>query len=368
MKTEYLKTLRELLDRYQMEEEEKQDIVNDYNDMYENYLDYGMSDEDVEKKLGKPKSIIGSLVEGFKRIPKKQTKSSKLIAIMPFVSLILFFVGGFVFDAWAYAWMAFLLIPVVAIISGMMEDKDKNVLTALSPFAATIAFFILGFGFDLWHPGWVVFLVIPMTAIIVNSKGMKFFAFLTALSPFIAILAYVYLGIQHELWHPSWLVFLFIPAVGLLNEKNIGRLLLSELLLLGGIAGYLYLGYTFENMWQIGALSFLPFVAYMVYTGNIEIGVFNKDVPKGYKIVVVASTITYFIVSFATGWWAISWLIFFAIPVYAILREVDGEPKIIAITPFIATSLFMILGFAFGLWAWSWIAFLIIPVVAILKS
>ena len=54
MKTEYLQALRELLNRYQMEEAEKDDIISDYNDMYENYLDYGMTDEEVEKKLGKP--------------------------------------------------------------------------------------------------------------------------------------------------------------------------------------------------------------------------------------------------------------------------------------------------------------------------
>jgi len=93
MKTEYLISLRSLLDGYQMEETEKDDIINDYNDMYENYLDYGMSDDDVEKKLGKPKSIIGSLVEGYRRVPTKQSKSGKLIALMPFISLILFFVG-----------------------------------------------------------------------------------------------------------------------------------------------------------------------------------------------------------------------------------------------------------------------------------
>jgi len=368
MKTEYLTSLRALLDRYQMEEAEKQDIVNDYNVMYENYFDYGMTDKEVEDKLGSPQSIIGSLVEGYKRVPTKQSSSGKLIALMPFIALILFFIGGFVFDAWAYSWMAFLLIPIVAIIAGMMEDKDKNVLTALAPFAATITYFILGYRYNLWHPGWIVFLGIPVIAILVNHKGRKFLGTLTALSPFIATLVFVYLGNQEHLWHPGWLVFLFIPAVGFLSEKNIGRLFISEVLLLGGIAGYLYFGYTYEDMWVYAGLCFLPIVAYMVYTGKIHIGLNKEEVPSGYKIVVIATLVAYFVFSYATGWWAVSWLIFFAIPVFAIVREVDGEPKIIALTPFIATTLFMVLGFAFGLWAWSWIAFLLIPVVAILKS
>ena len=366
MKTEYLKILRELLDRYQMEEEEKQDIVNDYNDMYENYLDYGMTDFEVQDKLGKPKSIIGSLVEGYKRVPTKTTKSSKLIAIMPFISLVIFFIAGFVFEAWAYGWMAFLLIPVVAIVSEMGVKKGNHVTTALSPFAAVIVFFILGFGFNLWHPGWVVFLIIPVLGIFNSRDGMKPIELLTALSPFIALLAYVFLVVEYELWHPGWTVFILIPAVGLLNEKNVGKMLLSELLLLGGTAAYLYLGYTYQDMWGYAALTFLPFAAYSMYIGNVSL--WDEDIPNGYKIVILASLITYFAVSFISGWWAITWIIFLAIPVYAISRETKGSERFIAITPFVAVTIFMLLGFIFGAWAWAWIAFLIIPISAILKS
>ena len=38
MKSSYLENLRLLLDKYQMEELEKLDIINDYDDMYENWL------------------------------------------------------------------------------------------------------------------------------------------------------------------------------------------------------------------------------------------------------------------------------------------------------------------------------------------
>ena len=366
MKTEYLQALRELLNRYQMEEAEKDDIINDYNDMYENYLDYGMTDEEVEKKLGKPKSIIGSLVEGYRRVPQKQSNNSKVIALSPFFALIIFFVVGFVFDAWAYSWMAFLLIPVTAIVLEMGKSKDPHVTTALSPFAAVIAFFILGFGYNLWHPGWIVFIIIPILGIFNSRKDMKAFELLTALSPFAALIAYTYLVVAYEMWHPGWVVFFIIPAIGLLNERRIGRMLLSEALLLGGVAGYLYLGYTYEDMWGYAALCYLPFLAYMMYTGNVKL--WDEDIPKGYKITIIATLVAYFAVSFLTGWWAITWLIFFAIPVYAISREVEGNERFIAITPFVAVTLFMLLGFIFSAWAWAWIAFLIIPMSAILKS
>ena len=365
MKTEYLISLRSLLDGYQMEETEKDDIINDYNDMYENYLDYGITDDEVEGKLGKPRSIIGSLVEGYNKVPRKQPKGNKVIALMPFISLIIFFVSGFVFDLWAYSWMAFLLIPITAIIINMAQDKDEHMTTALSPFVAVIAFFILGFGFDLWHPGWVVFLIIPVLGIFNSRRGMKPLELLTALSPFIALIVYVFLVVEYEGWHPGWLVFMIIPAIGLLNEKNIGKLFLSELLLLGGVAGYLYIGYTFEE-WGYAAFVFVPFILYMIYIGNITI--WDKDIPNGYKITVIATLATYFTVSFISGWWAITWLIFFAIPVYAISRETKGNEKIIALTPFVAVTIFMLLGFVFSAWAWAWIAFLIIPMSAIIKS
>ena len=363
MKTEYLKRLRELLDRYEMEEYEKQDILTDYEDMYENWLDYGLNDQEVEDKLGRPRSIIGSLVEGYPRRKEKVKSGDKFIAITPFISLIIFFVLGFGFDGWLYSWIAFLLIPVSAIIIHMI--KDEHLLTALSPFLAVIAYFILGFYYNLWHPGWLVFLVIPVLGIFNSRKDMRFFELLTALSPFVAVIAFVYLG-NEGLWVPGWLVFMIIPIIGLLNERRIGRMLLSEALIIGGILGYLYLGYNFDNMWGYGAFAFLPFVIYQMILGNVQL--WSKDVPKGYNVTVIVTLALYVLVSFLTQDWAFTWVVFLIIPVYAILRETEGEAKVISITPFIAVTLFMVLGYYFGFWAWAWIAFLIIPVTAIIKS
>jgi len=366
MKNDYLQRLRELLNRYQMEESEKQDIINDYDDMYENWKDYGMSDEEVEEKLGRPKSIIGSLTEGYKKATQKQTSSTKLIAVMPFISLIIFFVLGFGFDGWFYSWMAFILIPVTAIVVEMGKNDRQNMTTALSPFVAGVAYFILGFYYGYWHPGWVVFLIIPVISIINARRTMKFLPFITALSPFLAILLFVYLG-EQNLWVPGWLVFLIIPFVGILNEERKGVMILMETLLLLGVVGYLYVGYTFEDMWGYAAFAFAPVVAYGMYNGNIQV-TGGEDVPKGYKIVVLTTLILYFALSFVSGLWILTWLVLFIIPVYAILRETDGTAKVISVTPFIATTLFMLLGYYLNIWEWSWIAFLIIPVTAILKS
>ena len=58
MKTDYLSKLKLLLDQYQMNDTEKADIMNDYSEMYDNWVEYGMNEEAVEEKLGKPEFII----------------------------------------------------------------------------------------------------------------------------------------------------------------------------------------------------------------------------------------------------------------------------------------------------------------------
>ena len=40
------------------------------------------------------------------------------------------------------------------------------------PIVATIIYFILGFVFNAWHPGWLIFLTVPLWAFFVN-KGKK---------------------------------------------------------------------------------------------------------------------------------------------------------------------------------------------------
>lgn len=363
MKNEYLSRLKELLDRYDMSEQEKQDILNDYSDMYDNWEERGMSDQEIVEKLGKPKGIIGSLVEGYRRIPKPSDGTEKIIALSPFVATIIFFIAGFGFDLWLYAWISFILIPITAIIVEMSKSKDPHITTALSPFVTGIGYYILGMEYQLWHPGWLIFLAIPIIAIINSRKEMNRRTLLTSLSPFAALIAYVYLG-EMGYWHNMWVVFLVIPFIGATLEEGWKRIFLLLFIPVGVIA-YLYLGDMYGE-WLYTGLVFLPLLAFYIYNGNIQL--WDKDAPRDYQIVVLATVATYFAVSLLTQAWLVSWLVFFAIPLYAINKETEQPEKTIAFTPFIATTLFMLLGYIFGIWAWAWLVFLIIPMVAIIKS
>ena len=200
----------------------------------------GFNEEETEKKLGHPRSIIRDLTEGHRKVERPLPGSEKVIALSPFFATISFLILGFGFDLWHPGWMVFLLIPVIAIIMSMGKTKEEHLTTALSPFAAVVIFLLLGFIYNLWHPGWMVFLIIPVLAIWNSRYTMRKIDLLTALSPFVAVVSYTILGLNGY-WVEGWVVFLIIPMFGIFNYPNKKVMLLWESLLIGGVAVYLYL-------------------------------------------------------------------------------------------------------------------------------
>lgn len=364
MKRNYLEALRQLLLQYQLDQTEISDILQDYEDMYDNWISTGMTDEEVEDKLGHPNTIIKDLTDGVRRKPKKQGKGEKVIAVMPFISLIIFMLLGFAGDLWQYSWMAFLLIPITAIVVKQGFRKNGHFFTAISPFVATVTFLILGFALDAWHPAWMIFLIIPVSGILQSKKSMGLLQLLISLSPFVSIVVFFILG-EAGYWQQAWLVFLSIPMLGALGESNKGKVFMIEGLIILGIIGYLYVGYTYEE-WTYALFSFTPAVIYLVLIGNIEVGILKA--PRDYKIVIVSAAIIFLTIGLTVGYWHLAWLIFLSIPVYSILKETKGKAKIISLTPFIAMVIFFTVGFLFDGFMYAWIAFLIIPITGILLS
>ena len=143
MKSKYLEDLLSLLNDYNMDDSERNDIINDYSDMYDGWTNKGFVDEEVEKKLGHPRSIIKDLTEGFRKVERPLPGSEKMIALSPFITTIIFLILGFGFNLWHPGWLVFLLIPVTAIIMSMGKTKEDHMSTALSPFVAVTIFLIL---------------------------------------------------------------------------------------------------------------------------------------------------------------------------------------------------------------------------------
>ncbi len=364
MKSKYLEDLSKLLDDYKMDKSEKADIVNDYSDMYDSWIDKGFFEEEVEKKLGHPRSIIRDLTEGYGKVVRPLPGSEKIIALSPFFTTIIFLILGFGFDLWHPGWLVFLIIPVTAIVMSMGKTKEEHMSTALSPFFATTTFLLLGFQFDLWHPAWLIFLIIPVLGIWNSRYSMRKIDLFTALSPFISGLAYIILGL-YGYWVEGWVVFMLIPMLGILNYPNKKTMLFWELLAVLGIVGYLYIGLSFEDTWQYAWLAFVPFIAFSAYKNDWSD---SGEIPTNYKKVIALSLVAFLLFGYFLSAWEVAWLFFLAIPVYAIWTEVDGKAKAVSLSPFIAVAIFMLVGHYFDLWHLSWIIFVIIPMTAIVKN
>lgn len=88
----------------------------------------------------------------------------RLVAATPFLSLLIFFLVGYLSGKWGAAALAFLLIPTMPFLVGLR----KIIITF--PLVIFISYLILGLAFNLWHPGWIIFLLLPIYSILVPTK------------------------------------------------------------------------------------------------------------------------------------------------------------------------------------------------------
>ena len=363
MKNSYLKEIEALLRQYQIEEAEIKDIISDYDQMYEDGLAKEMTDAEIREFLGDPNQIVTELCENYAR-KQIRRKGHKLVALSPFVAVIIFFILGQFFDKWHPGWLVFLLIPVTAIIVETFAKKKRDLVIAISPFVAIVTYILIGILAGIWHPTWLVFLVIPISAIILGPGDRRPLRIITALSPFVALIIFMILG-EFGYWHPGWLVFLSIPLIAILNTKSLTRILVYESAFLVAIGLYLLLGYT-RDVWGLSLLVFLLPVAFMILFADYVFHFSWKSLEMLSVILVV--TAIYILGGVFADAWDYLWLVFLVIPVYSILRFSRGKDSLVAISPFIAVTIFFVLGYFADLWTISWLAFLLIPITAILKN
>ena len=364
MKAKYLELLKEQLKEFQASKDDINDILSDYSQLYDDVLEAKGSDELVWQTLGDPKKQAFELIDSLK-IKKEKGIKQKIIALTPFLSLIIFFLLGTSYDLWHPGWLVFLMIPVTAI---LLSTRLKEGLTALSPFIAVITYMILGFGFDLWHPGWLIFLIIPVISILLHAKFKDIFV---SIMPFISVTVFILLGTYYHLWNPGWLVFLAVPMVGILYHKKLWMIIVYELSFIIAIGIYLYVGYEMGSF-TYGALGFILPVMVGIILGDVHF-IWNnelagKDLRKVYALfsVIIGSIIAFVLLGILLDGWAYAWQVFLFIPMAAII--LFNKFRFTAISPFIAVILFFSLGYFFVLFHVSWLAFLLIPMTAIVEN
>lgn len=365
MKQDYLNRLSQCLKDHQILDADMIDVMNDYDEMYEDALAKGKSDEEIEALLGEPEDVVKELLDtlrirDFKVVRKR---NNRLVALAPFIALIAFFLLGYLGDMWHPGWLVFLLVPIAGIL-GNVNKKEKFV--ALSPFIAVVVFIFLGVAYQAWHPGWLIFLLIPIAGVLTGARRKEV---LLGISPFIALLLFILLGTYLDAWAWSWLFFLIVPILGAFySRKALERYLLIPSILLA-IGFYLYM-YLAHDMIEIGLLGFiLPFVV-AIFIGNIRWSVhvrwsFNTGVNS---MIVLCSVAAFLIVGLTVPQaWSWAWMILLLIPITSILIH-RKRIRLTPIMPFVAVIVFFSLGYFFDLWHISWLAFLLIPMMGIIEN
>lgn len=358
-KTKFLSSLKEELNNHNVLNDDIKIIVDDYNELYDDWLERGLTDEEVYEQLGDVKFIYQQL----KKELKHQIKNSdKIISLTPFIAVIIFFILGFGFDLWQYGWLAFLIIPITAI---LINVKGVDKFIALTPFISVLTFYILGMAFSLWHPGWMIFLIIPISAIILKSKGQET---IKGLGVFIIIITYLLLNFySFNTWMYNYLIFLLIPIVAYLFKIDKKLNIIGVLLILASATSYIIL---LENNVLIkhALLVFLVPIVFGFINGDLKM-IFKFD-DKDNKIAVygiVTTIIIYLIVSLLFDYWHITWLILLFIPMIGIYST-QRFKMIVPYMPFIATIIFILIGFLLKGWQYAWLAYLLIPMVAIIEN
>jgi hypothetical protein len=245
---EFIESLKKKLQKAGLSEEKISKMIEKAQEKIDRLLKKGNSFEDIANEWG------NDHLYDFKQWVTKP--HNKWIQVLPFLTIIFYFIVGNEFNAWHPAWLIFTLIPFVRLI-----QKNVSILLLLSIVIVTlyIAFLMpnsvplyfglaalwivagnvrfsflnymnqdilnltifitmlyvgIGLIWTLWTPTWLLFLFIPLYRIY-KKRGFQ----LMSMMPFISIVLFFIIGEVFNRYNYAWLAFLLIPIVGILSKK-----------------------------------------------------------------------------------------------------------------------------------------------------
>lgn len=354
MKT-YIEELEERLLDHQISGKLLNDIITEYSNKLElsSLENSGLDSVDAEVEF-----IIEKYDLKLKEYDDRDI--STLIAIVPFVTLISYFILGFGMDFWHPGWLVFILIPILFLVFSVFHDDFLAGILALIPFSLVFSYFFIGFYYHIWHPTWLIFMLLPVVGVFTTYRKKGIITFLYALSPLFALTFYILIGSFFHTWSRAWVIFLIVPMLGLLQETNKKKLLIFEVsilvsALIGIVLPYLtnYWGFSFFGL-IIPAVVFISF-------GEDSIIKFSKETIIDWLLFIILLSI-YLLFGILFNIWAWGWMILLIFPAYEIVKQSPDSFKFYFIMPLISVAIFFSLGYFFNLWAYSWLAVLLIPI------
>ncbi|MFA5692304.1 MAG: hypothetical protein WC907_01705 [Acholeplasmataceae bacterium] len=360
-KNEYLKKLEETLNEARVDKLEIKSVIGDYNELYQDLLDNGYNESEIISKLGSPKNVYQSLKRD---LTHHFIAKDKIVGVMVFVSIIIFFLIGYLGNAWEYSWIAMLIIPISAIV---LNTKGRQMLPGLMVFVSVIIYYVIGIRFDIWHPTWLIFLSIPIAGVL---SGKISYQTIIGILPFGLLIIYFLIAYYNQSFYLyGWPIFLLIPIISLLLPPfKRYDILLSLVITLSGII-YLIIGFNL-NEWRYSLWIFIIPIILSIFTGHVTFVFDEYKILKNKKIIgmMIITVLIYLIASFSFGRWDITWLILLFIPMIGIYHVYKFN-YLVAYMPFVSLILYYIFGIIFqDGFMWSWLFFLSIPIFGIIGN
>ena len=224
-KEKFLEELRIELEDEDLSLQMIEDTINEYAAMIEDALDGGETVASFVKRMGTPRKVAAALASQY---PKKE---KRIVAIMPFLTTIIFFLLGYLFNAWHPGWLVFLLIPMTSIISRKQINKNAFI------FLVILTIFILsGTLLNAWAPAWSLFLLMIPLNRKERTKSIQLYA---GIYTVLAVVAYhvLYTIIVFQTFNMDINLFPFINYQNRVLFLNLLLLLFLPVLIYGFFSG-----------------------------------------------------------------------------------------------------------------------------------
>lgn len=229
-KNNYLNKLNLLLSQYDMPDETRKKIVDEYDYLWVQYESMQNSSLEIAKKLGKPESIVDDLVVGYNK--KTNKKVNMLKDLLSLNNDYIESSRNLKNDSPSFNELRQNYVSKIKELNKSFIEKTKNhdemkknrnlgIIFSIIPAFILLPYFLVSFSVrGAWAWSWQFFLFIPIAGILFFGPK-RFIHKLLAISPFISYIIYFTLGMTLGVWHPTWLVFLITPILALfsINKK-----------------------------------------------------------------------------------------------------------------------------------------------------
>jgi len=256
----YIKSLKAELNRYELSNRERSQMVSDTLKTIETLKQTEQDEAAIIEQLPSIQSFKQTLSNSYP-LKDRLPMANFLNRVIFFGGILAFFIAGFFFSAWHPAWIVFILMPILIAFVELLNDPDQPISSLISVFGGVVAFGVLAFITGV-HPAWVLLLLIPAGPIY-NSKNSftnqaVMMALLTPLLTIPITVVFVYLERQAL----PILTFNLLVLLPLHHIKHHPRSTFLDITVLTTIGLTIMLSYTLNNpLHALYALSLYLFIA-----------------------------------------------------------------------------------------------------------